>query len=97
MQKIGKITEKFTKLDYETEINMDKKGKFTVELMLKTPYKLYRAEEISESVEGSVDVAVESLKNQIIKDKERLKSLRKRGARSIKKRAVIDGNARFRK
>ena len=97
MRKIERLTKKFTKLEYETEIRRDKKGKFTAELMLKTPYELYRSEEISESIEGSVDMAVESLKNQIVKSKEKLKELRERGARSIKKKAVIDGNARFRK
>ena len=84
-------------LEYEVEIDMDKKGKFTVELMVKTPYKLYRVEERSESIEGSIDIAVDDIKTQIVKDKDKIKELRERGARSLKKMTVIDDGARFRK
>ncbi len=79
----------------EVEIDLDKKGKFRVEVMVKTPYKLYRAEETSESIEGSVDVLENQLKVQILRDKDRQSSLAKRGGRSIKKKVVIDENARF--
>ncbi|OGI29393.1 MAG: ribosomal subunit interface protein [Candidatus Moranbacteria bacterium RIFOXYA12_FULL_44_15] len=89
--------EKFLKksLEYEVEIKMDKKGKFRVEVMIKTPYELYRAEEISESIEGSVDMAAECLQRQIIKDFDRAKDLQERGARSIKKKTVLSESARF--
>jgi ribosomal subunit interface protein len=97
MEKIGKFLEKMTKLDYEVEVGMDKKGKFSLEIMVKTPYKTYRAEERSESIEGSVDMAVESLKIQITKDKDKLKEMRERGARSMKKKLTLDENSRFRK
>ena len=80
-------------LGIEVEIDLDKKGKFRVEVMVKTPYQLYRSEETTESIEGSVDIVVEELKNQIRKDKERVKDLRIRGKRSIKKRIVFDKNA----
>lgn len=79
----------------EVEISLDKKGKFRIEIMVKTPYNLYRAEETSESIEGAVDVAENELKSQIKKDKERARDLRKRGKISIKKKTVIDENARF--
>lgn len=79
----------------EVEIELDKKGKFRVEVMIKTPYNLYRSEEISESIEGSVDIVTEELKNQIRKNKERIKTLRMRGKRSIKKAIVLDESARF--
>jgi ribosomal subunit interface protein len=97
MEKIDRFSKKFSELNYETEIYMDKKGKFGVDLMLKTPYKLYRVEEMSESIEGSIDLAVDNLKNQLVKDKDRLKELRERGARSIKKMVVVDESARFKK
>jgi ribosomal subunit interface protein len=84
-------------LEYEVEINMDKKGKFTIDLMVKTPYKLYRVEERSESIEGSIDIAVDEIKTQIVKDKDKMMELRERGARSLKKMTVIDDGARFRK
>lgn len=82
-------------LHKEIEIDMDKKGKFRVEVMIKTPYELFRAEETSESIEGSIDMVTDQLKIQAVKDKERRKTIMKRGARSIKKRIVLDGDARF--
>ncbi len=85
----------FKILRVEVEIDLDKKGKFRAEVMIKTPYKLYRAEDTTESVEGSVDSVTEDLKIQINRDKGRLVTLRRRGGRSVKKRAVIDENARF--
>lgn len=84
-------------LEYEIEIRRDKKGYFTAELMVKTPYKLYRFEEVSESIEGAVDVAVDEMKKQIVKDKDRTKELRERGARSLKKKTVLAEESRFRK
>lgn len=93
MQKINKFAD--NALLYEVEVDMDKKGKFRVEVMVKTPYELYRSEEISQSIEGSADMAVEDIINQITKDKDRIKELRERGARSIKKKIVLDENARF--
>ena len=85
----------FKILRVEVEIDLDKKGKFRVEVMIKTPYKLYRAEDTTESIEGSVDSVTEDLKIQINRDKDRLVTLRRRGGRSVKKKAVIDENARF--
>lgn len=89
--------EKFLKqtLEYEVEISMDKKGKFRVEIMIRTPHKLYRTEEISESVEGSADMAVGELQRQIVRDSEKIRDLRKRGARSLKKKIVLDSESRF--
>jgi putative sigma-54 modulation protein len=98
MKRIQKM-EKFLKksLEYEVEVSMDKKGKFYVEIMIQTPYKLYRATEISESVEGSTDMVMEELQKQITKDKSKLKEIRERGARSLKKKMVLSKDARFRK
>lgn len=91
--------EKFLKksLEYEVEIDMDKKGKFYVEIMIQTPYKLYRTTEISESIEGSIDMAVEQMQRQIVRDIDKIRNLKERGARSLKKKIVLDDNARFRK
>jgi putative sigma-54 modulation protein len=98
LKRIQKM-EKFLKksLEYETEISMDKKGKFRAEIMIQTPYKLYRTEETSESVEGSVDMAVGELQRQIVRDSEKIRDLRKRGARSLKKKIVLDEESRFKK
>ncbi|MFA7319681.1 MAG: ribosome-associated translation inhibitor RaiA [Parcubacteria group bacterium] len=91
--------EKFLKrtLEYEVEVAKDKYDKFYVELMIQTPYKLYRTSETSESVEGSIDMAVSQMQRQIDSDVDRVRDLKKRGARSIKKKMVIDGEARFKK
>lgn len=93
---IEKILDKVSRV--EIEIDMDKKkGKFRVEVMIKTPYKLYRAEEVTESVEGSIDAVENEIKDQVRKDKEKIRTLRLRGKRSIKKKTVLDKDARFRK
>ncbi|TAK95840.1 ribosome-associated translation inhibitor RaiA [Patescibacteria group bacterium] len=81
----------------EIEIDRDKKGKFRVEVMVKTPYKLYRAEETTISIEGSVDAVEDELKRQVKQDKEKIRTLKKRGRMSLKKKMVLDKSARFRK
>ncbi|MFH0969571.1 MAG: HPF/RaiA family ribosome-associated protein [Patescibacteria group bacterium] len=79
----------------EVEIDMDKKGKFRAEVMAHTPYKKYRTEEISDSIEGAIDVCEEELRNQISRDKDKKETLIKKGGRLIKKRMVLDEKARF--
>lgn len=79
----------------EVEIDLDKKGKFRVEIMVKTPRNLFRAENTTESIEASTDLAVDELQAQINHMKDRLRTLKKRGAMSIKKKAVLDESARF--
>jgi ribosomal subunit interface protein len=82
-------------LEIEVEIDLDKKGKFRVEVMVQDPYALYRAENTTESVEGSLDLSVDQLKNQIRKNKDKRMTLINRGGRSIKKRLSVDKSARF--
>lgn len=81
--------------EFSIEIDRDKKGKFRVEIMVKTPHNLYRAEETSVSIEGSTDVVIDELENQIDKKKNRNRDLKLRGDRSIKKKLVVDESARF--
>jgi ribosomal subunit interface protein len=95
LQKVNRIIKNV--LEFEVEVSLDKKGKYRVELMVKTPYALYRAEEISESIEGSADIACEELTTQIVKDKSKMVDLKRRGARSLKKKIVLDEDARFKK
>lgn len=82
-------------LTWEVEIDLDKKGKFRAEVMIKTPFCLYRSEETTKSIEGSIDIVADELKNQIKKDLEKVRTKKKRGRISIKKKAVVDENARF--
>ena len=80
---------------FEVEVDRDKKGKFRVEMMVKTPHTLYRAEEISVSIEGSTDSVIDDLEGQIAKEKNKKHDLKLRGQRSIKKKLVVDESARF--
>lgn len=93
LQAIGKLLESI--LVQEVEIELDKKGKFRLEVMIETPYHLYRGEETAESIEASIDLIEGKLRDQILGDKERLETLRRRGGRSLKKKMVIDEAARF--
>lgn len=98
VEKLGKFFESFhedAKISAEVEIDLDKKGKFRVEVMLQTPYKKYRGEDTTESIEGSIDSVYESLESQIERDKDKITTLRRRGGRSLKKKMVVDENARF--
>lgn len=81
--------------DFEIEVDRDKKGKFRVEVMIKTPHHLYRAEETSVSIEGSTDIVMDELESQIAKRKDKRHGLKLRGMRSIKKKLVVDKGARF--
>lgn len=80
---------------FEVEIERNKKGQFRVEVMVRTPRALYRVEEMSESIEGSVDIAMDELEVQLAKKKGKTRDLKLRGKRSIKKKLVVDTAARF--
>jgi ribosomal subunit interface protein len=98
IEKLGKFFESFhkdAKISAEVEIDMVKYGKFRVEVMLHTSYQDYRGEDTTESIEGSIDSVYEELETQIRRDKEKITTLRRRGGRSLKKKMVVDENARF--
>ncbi|NTW15094.1 MAG: ribosome-associated translation inhibitor RaiA [Candidatus Moranbacteria bacterium] len=80
---------------FDVEVDMDKKGFFRVEVNVREPHDLTRAEETSKSVEGSIDMVIDKLRVQIVREKDRKRDLQERGARSIKKGLVIDDSARF--
>jgi ribosomal subunit interface protein len=82
-------------LQIEVEIDLDKKGKFRIEIMPHTPHKKYRVEEIAESIEEGIDIAVADIKDQISKEKGKIGTLKKRGRMSLKKKMVLDEIARF--
>lgn len=93
LERIEKLVDPVT--EFSVEIDRDKKGKFRVEVMVKTPHNLYRAEETTVSVEGSTDVVIDELEVQIDKKKNKNRDLKLRGNRSIKKKMVVDEAARF--
>ena len=82
-------------LKSEVEIDLDKKGKFRVEVMAYTPRNMFRADNTTDSIEASIDMVVDELQVQITRMKDRLRTIKKRGAMSIKKKAVVDEGARF--
>lgn len=81
--------------EFSIEVDRDKKGKYRVEIMVKTPHNLYRAEETTVSVEGSTDIVIDELEAQIDKKKNKNRDLKLRGNRSIKKKMTVDEAARF--
>ena len=93
LDKLNRLSE--DRLKFEVEIGLAKKGFFRVEIMAKTPRQLYRAEEETESIEASTDIVCDELQIQIKNAKNKAKDLERRGARSIKKKIVIDKSARF--
>ena len=93
VEKLGRFLEKISGI--EIEVEKDKKNFWRVELTVKIPGKSYLSEELSESIEGSLDIALQKIEQQIRKEKGKAKAKRERGARSIKKKIVIDPNARF--
>ncbi|QQS20655.1 MAG: ribosome-associated translation inhibitor RaiA [Candidatus Moraniibacteriota bacterium] len=80
----------------EVEVDRNKKNQFRVEVMVVLPRKLlFRSEEMTESVEGSIDAAIDDIERQIVEHKEKRNDLLRRGGRSIKKRLTIAGEARL--
>ena len=80
---------------FEIEIEKEKRGHFRVEVMVIGPHHQVRAEESTESVEASIDAVSDELFQQITKTAEKKQTEFLRGARSVKKRLVIDQSARF--
>lgn len=82
-------------LQTEVMVEVDKKGKFSVEIIVKTPRNNFIAKNTTESIEGCVDIGIDEIQTQVTHLKDRLRTLKKRGAMSLKKKTVLDGNARF--
>lgn len=80
----------------EVEINQDKRGLYYVEAAVFEPRNEYRATiDEQETIEAGIDQVEEMLKEQIRHENEKRETLTRRGARSIKKKVVIDESARF--
>ncbi len=96
-KRLSTLDKKFMEevLKTEVEIDLDKKGKFRVEVMIKTPRNLFRSENTTDSIESSIDLTVEELQEQIVHQKDKVRTIRKRGALSLKKKLVVDAAARF--
>lgn len=96
LKRLGEVSDLFDDLAlYDIETSRDKKGFFRVEVNVHEPKELHRAEETSKSIEGSIDMVIEKLRSQITRTKDKERELEERGARSIKKKTVLDESARF--
>ena len=84
LERVEKLVDPVSR--FEIEVGVDEQRKFRVEIMVSTPRHLYRAEETTETAEGSTDVVVDKLENQIVHDKERQYDLKRHGARELKER-----------
>lgn len=84
LERVEKLVDPVSK--YEIEVGMNEQRKFRVEVMVSTPHHLYRAEEVTETAEGSMDVVVDKIEKQIVHDKERRHDLKRDGARELKEK-----------
>ena len=91
--KLEKLADEASKI--EIEVDKDKHGQYRVEVMIRAPRHLYRAEETSESITGSIDLVAEKLFNELTHDKEKHLTMKLRGGRSIKKKVALDESSRF--
>ncbi len=82
--------------DVHVEVSQRKDGEFFLNIVVRSDdgYE-YRAEEKSPTVNACIDIIQDELKNQIRRDTEKARDLKRRGGRSIKKKMTIDENARF--
>lgn len=80
---------------FEIELSEEKNHTFRVEVMVSFKGELFRAEETTASIEGSIDWVVDELESQITKTHRRERDLNVRDERSMKKKLVVDENARF--
>ncbi|MBP9751773.1 MAG: ribosome-associated translation inhibitor RaiA [Candidatus Moranbacteria bacterium] len=96
LKRLGEVSDLFDRVSlYEVETSRDKRGFFRVEVNVHEPKELHRAEETSKSIEGSIDMVIEKLRSQITRTKDKERELEERGARSLKKKTVLDESARF--
>lgn len=82
LERVERLVDPVSK--YEIEIGMNEQRRFRVEVMVRTPHHLYRAEESMTTAEGAMDIVVDKLENQIVSDKKKQKDLKRNGAREIK-------------
>lgn len=84
LERIERLVDKVSL--FEIEVGISEHKHFRVEVMIKTPHHLYRAEETSETAEGSMDIVVDKLERQVVADTKRQEDLRRSGGREIKHR-----------
>ncbi len=79
----------------ELRVNQDKKKEWSLDVSFKVPKNIFQATQKGFGLTEVMDEIEEILVRQILRKKEKIQDLRKRGSRSIRKKRTIDGNARF--
>lgn len=79
----------------EAEISQDKRELYKVEVSIFVDGSVFRAEEMSKTIEEAIDKIEKELQEQIRDNKERAVTEKRRGGRSIKKKLVVAEDARF--
>jgi len=92
--KLGSIEEMVTIKKTRVDVEQTKLG-FLLKVELSNDGHTYRAEQAGQSVNECIDIIEEELKQQIRRSTKKERDLKERGARSIKKKTVIDEAARF--
>lgn len=92
--KLGSIDEMVTIKSARIEVEQTKLG-YLLKVELLNDGHTYRAQQDGQSINECIDIIQEELKKQIRRSTEKERDLKERGARSIKKKTVIDEAARF--
>lgn len=79
----------------ELRVSQDKKKEWSIELSFDVPKSKFEASKKGFGLTEVMDEIEEVITRQILRKKEKLQSLRKRGSRSLRKMRTIDGAARF--
>ncbi len=101
IKKIEKIKEGLLTKCSEDEISaelrvvQDKKKEWTLDVSFKIPKNVFQATQKGFELTNIMDEIEEILVRQILRNKEKIQDLRKRGSRSIRKTRTIDEDARF--
>ena len=79
----------------ELRVSQDKKKEWTIEVSFSVPRNQFEATKKGFELTEVMDEIEEVIKRQILRNKEKVQDLRKRGSRSIRKKRTIDEGARF--
>ncbi|MCK5080707.1 MAG: HPF/RaiA family ribosome-associated protein [Candidatus Moranbacteria bacterium] len=101
VKKIEKIKEsvlsnyKENEISAELRVSQNKKREWSLEVSFKVPKNVFQASRKGFALTEVMDEVEEVIVRQILRKKEKLQDLRKRGSRSLRKKRTIDGDARF--
>jgi len=79
----------------ELRVGQDKKKEWSLDVSFKIPKSVFQVKQKGFELTQVMDTVEEILVRQVLRKKEKINDLRKRGSRSIRKKRTIDGGARF--